>query len=279
MLKNAVLCAWKSETWWERRPASEASWGARATFLDFTSDAVDLADAQRRAALAVDRMASPTTSIETVVSPDDVNLVPVPGGDLWPGAVLNVPTRVDGDDFAEQVVVDVRLRAGQGGVTAEVVPTLADRRLIGARLEQIALDRATRGAGGGSNLVAGTVLVVDDFPELRTGRVEPIPGPSFNRPDDVLVGTSTPWKPPQRMRLTAMRLSTSLSGVDYTQAELVINDVVQVDKYIRVEAGYTDAQTIIYDLVVVPSDRVQIRVSHAGGHTSVNIQVTGAPAI
>ena len=63
------------------------------------------------------------------------------------------------------------------------------------------------------------------------------------------------------------------------RAELVVNDVHLTDVFIRVEAGYTDAQSIIYDLVVVPTDRVQISVTHAGGHTSVNIQVTGAPAI
>lgn len=277
-LRNKVLCCWRSETWWEERSGSIAEYYARATFLDF-SESTSLEDAQRRAALAVDRMERPTETVEAEVIVSD-DLQPVPSGAIWPGRVLSVPTRADvADDFDDQVVIDVQLRGGLGGQAVEVSPTLNDRRVIAAQLQQLVLERATRGSGGASNVVARSGLAVDDFPELRTGRVEPITGPSFSRPDDVLVGISPPWKPPQRMRLTALRLSTSLSGVDYTRADIVLNDTPLSDVWIRVEAGYTDAQTIVYDLVVVPTDRVQVRVTHAGGHTSVNIQVTGAPAI
>lgn len=275
---NRLLCRFNNDTWFAEDAGSIAQWEPREDMLDLTNDAIDLPDAQRRAANQVARTAQPNTSISAEVKIDDTLIVP--GSNLWPFKQVTAPTNpLDGttDGTFDTEIQAVTLVAGQGN-KASATTTLEDRRLILAQYQASMIARAERGTASFQSKTGGTTTAADDFPDINTGKVSPVSGPSWSKPDDITVGRSGKWQSDIRTRLTALRITSDLSGVGDTVCHIVLNGTL-LDTFITLVAGGIFAQTIVFDFYIVPTDVVQIECTLAGGHTQVNIQGTCGAAI
>lgn len=249
--------------------------GVRTGYVDLSSTASSEDNAQRLAQAQLDRS-------KFAVAPVSGTLA-IRGGDE-PVLDFNVFGIANGPTQAENETADYDIQAINFGTDDVGHPLIGievgDRRISRAELLTAQLDRAARGTLNGQNKVATSSLVPDEFDDFATGKVSPITGPDFSKPDDINVGSSGLWYGQSRCRLTSVVCSSDLSGVDDTIFEIKKNGDSLVPPQIgTLAAGAVYVQFILYDVLVNLGESVQVEVTQAGGHTQVHIQVDAAPAI